>query len=313
MLTPLVSNIILLLIGIWAMHFSNLKQKVKIYFISLLFVGICFVFFSVHSIFDSLYLIFTVPILLTVVYSNYFLTTVTSCISIAAKSISELFIKWDSDKIDTFSTEAGITNFLISICIFVAFYAVCIIVIRFEKEKNIASIQKEIQRHQLQQELITDELTRVYNRTALRNALENMENDRFGNTYYFSMIDLDNFKTLNDTLGHDKGDQCLKEFGSILKNYYSDDLLPFRFGGDEFCLLFKNITLDRILEICKCIQTDFKQSTACHSNIPLTVSIGIARYEKPMSATQLIRNTDSALYRSKDLKDAICVFEDMNK
>ncbi|MGE4483559.1 MAG: GGDEF domain-containing protein [Oscillospiraceae bacterium] len=311
-LSPLVFNSCLIFTGILAIHSSFFQQKIKVYFISLLFVGVCFVFFSVHSIFASLYLIFTAPILLTVVYSDYILTTVTAFVSIAAKTIAELFVVWDPDKINPLQSDLGLTDFVISICIMCAFYAVCIIVIRFEKQKNVASIQKEIERHQMQQRLITDELTDVSNRTALHNAFQNIVGDSSGNTYIFVMIDLDNFKTLNDTLGHDKGDQCLKEFGSILRKYRTDNSVPFRFGGDEFCILFKNTTLENVIEICKNIQNDLKNSAASNACVSLTASVGIARYTSKMSAAQLLQNTDSALYRSKATKSSICVYSDFD-
>ena len=181
------------------------------------------------------------------------------------------------------------------------------------KRKNAASIQKEVERYQMKHRLITDELTEICNRSALRDAFQKIEKDASENIYALAMIDLDNFKTLNDTLGHDKGDQCLKEFGRILSKNCPGDVTPFRFGGDEFCIIFQNKTLGRTLEICKNIQNDLKECTMQHESIALTASIGVAYYAQPMSATQLLRNTDFALYRSKTLKNAICVYDDKNQ
>ena len=312
-LTPLIINTCFILTAIWTMHTTFLQQKMKTYIISLLFVGICFVFYTIHIVFASLYLIFTVPVLLTVVYGDYCLTTVTAFFSIAAKIISDFFITWDSDKIGPLTNDHELSDFFISICILIAFYVACIIVMRFDKEKNTASIQKEIERYHMQQRLITDELTQIYNRTALRNEFQKMENDPRENTYVLVMIDLDNFKALNDTMGHDKGDQYLKEFGIILRKNCTDEAIPFRFGGDEFCILFKNKPLEHIITICKSIQDDLKNSAINKSGIPLTASVGIASYKNQISARQLLRNTDLAMYRSKSMKDDICVYEDMDR
>ncbi|SMC37980.1 GGDEF domain-containing protein [Papillibacter cinnamivorans] len=310
MIAPLLANLVLLAAGILAMHSPLLQRKHKMYYISLLFVGVCFVFYSVHSIYASLYLIFTAPILLTVVYSDYLLTTVTAAVSIAAKVISELFVVWDPDKSYPFSNDVGASDFFISICVLGAFFAICMIVIRFEKEKNAASIQKEIERHKMQLKLVMDELTQVHNRTALRKAFEEMEKDKDENVYIFVMIDLDNFKRLNDTLGHDIGDQCLREFGRILKRNTAGNSMSFRFGGDEFCILFKNMPMEKVIETCKKIQNDVKASAAKKTDIPLTASVGVARYARGMPAKQLLRRTDSALYRSKTMKDTLWVSED---
>lgn len=309
-LCPLLINSILVLAGVMGMHSPHLQQKTRVCLISLLFVGVCFVFYTVHIIFDSLFMIFTAPILLTVVYSDYTLTTLTAATGISARVISELCIVWDPDKISPFDTEYGLVNFWISLCMLGSFYVISMILIRFGKEKNLASLQKEYERYHMQQKLLTDDLTEIYNRTALRTAFERMEGDTSENTYAFVMIDLDNFKALNDTLGHDKGDQCLKEFGSILRKYCKGSTVPFRFGGDEFCILFKNQVEERIIETCRRIQCDLKESPVNPPGMLLTASIGIAHYIKQTTAAELLQNTDLALYRSKVSKDAICIYED---
>jgi len=310
MMTPLFINLMFVIAGYFSMRSCRLNQKIKVYMISLLFVGVCFILYSVHIIYGSLYLIFTLPILLTVVYGDRLLTTITAFLSITLKIIAELFIVWDPDKIHPLGNITDITNFIVSIFILLAFYLVCIVVIHFEKEKNVASIHKEFERFQMRQRLITDDLTGIYNRTALRNAFGSMENDN-ENQYLFAMMDIDNFKALNDTRGHNEGDQCLREFGNILKKYASDDVIPFRFGGDEFCILFKNIRLNNAIEICKSIQTDLKESKINETVISVSVSVGISEYRKSMSATQLIQNTDAALYRSKNTKDSIYIFDSL--
>jgi diguanylate cyclase (GGDEF)-like protein len=309
-LAPLAVNSVFIGIGYWVTHSLRFAKNTKMYMVSLFFVIISFVFYTVHSIFPSLYLIFSIPIVLTVVYGDYLLTTVTALFSLTGKIISDLFIRWAPNAASPISGDFGLTDFFISISILSVFFVVCLIVIRFEKEKKNASIQKEIERYQLQYKLQTDELTAINNRTALRKAIQNMENDHAGNTYTFVMIDLDNFKMVNDTLGHDIGDQCLKDFGSILKANCGD-AAPFRFGGDEFCVLFINKTVDGIIKICERIQTDFKKiALELSIDFSLTASFGIARYLENMTTAQLLKNTDSALYRSKSVKNAIYIYDD---
>lgn len=310
MLVPFFINASLLLTGIWAINSSGLSQKAKIYFISLLFVGTCFVFYSVHSLFASLYLIFTAPILLTVVYGDVILTTVTAFFGIGLKMISEIFIRWDPDVPGPFDSETRTADFFISIFILCGFYAVCIVVIRFEEKKTTASIRKEIERYHMQKQLITDELTEIYNRTALRTEFKKMEDDTSGTEYYLAMIDLDDFKKLNDGWGHEIGDSCLKELGRILMDNCDRDSKPFRFGGDEFCILFRDKDLDEVVAVCRRIQKDLRENAACISEISLTISVGIARHRKEMSANKLLRYTDAALYASKKTKDEIYIYED---
>jgi len=305
---PFFTNLFLLLAGTLLIHMPRLSQSTKTYFVSLLFVGVCFVFYSAHIIFNSLFLIFTLPILLTVVYGDYTLTTITSFVAICLKIVADLYVRWDPKMGNPLVDRFASTNFLISLCVLFAFYMACIVVIRFERAKISASIQKEIERHQMQLRLLTDELTGIYNRTALRSAFQRMEEDADSTSYAFIMIDLDNFKKLNDTLGHDKGDQCLREFGNVLKKRCTGGAV-FRFGGDEFCVLFQNQTTEQIKLICEKIQDDLHRSTLNQSGILLTASFGIARYKPQMSARELLQNADAALYHSKKSRDAVCIYE----
>ena len=115
---------------------------------------------------------------------------------------------------------------------------------------------------------------------------------------------------LNDTFGHSQGDRCLIEFAHILTKNCSGSSMPFRFGGDEFCILFKGEELDCVLKICKEIQRCLLESPTSVNSMSMTASIGIAKYEKNMTLTKLIKNTDSMMYLAKSLDDKICVWSD---
>jgi diguanylate cyclase len=95
--------------------------------------------------------------------------------------------------------------------------------------------------------------------------------------YYLAMIDLDFFKKVNDSLGHVKGDECLQEIGKILKKHSSKSITPFRFGGDEFCILFEEISLEEVLQICDTLRQQ------------------ISEYTTDMFAEDLLQNADTAL------------------
>ncbi len=308
---PFSINLALLLTSFLVVR-SSAKMKTKEYTISLLFVSAGFVFYMVHSMFYALFLLFTIPILMTVVYSDHRLTLTTASLSIALKAVCDLFIVWDPDKVNPLQSDLGTVNFIISIFILGLFTFGCMIVTRFGKEKNAASLQKEIEHYETQQKLKIDDLTGIYNRVALRKAFQGMQEDAPESSYIFVMIDIDNFKTLNDTYGHAKGDNCLKEFADILKNNCGPDTLPFRFGGDEFCILFKNNMLKNVIDTCRAIQRDLKESAAGAPDMCMTASFGIARYEKGMFISQLLKDTDLALYRAKAERDSINVYGDID-
>lgn len=185
------------------------------------------------------------------------------------------------------------------------------LVVRFEKEKNEASMQKEIEKYKLQQRLQIDELTGIYNRIGFKNAFQDMEEDTSNNSYIYAMIDIDDFKMLNDTLGHVTGDLCLIEFGKILKKNCKG-AMPFRYGGDEFGIIFQNRTLDSVVKTCEQIQKDFAVAEIDKNRrLPLTISIGIAKYSCNMAPSTLIIRTDQALYESKKEKNKITIYSNV--
>ncbi len=310
---PCMLNLLCILAEHKAVYSKNLSQKSKIYIVSLLSVFICFVLLTVHVVYSALYFIFGFPIILTTVYADYRITAVTSFFSIALVVVSELFIVWDINKVSIWDNSICFGDFTISLFILCTMFLVSMVIIKFEREKNSAGIQKEIERHELRRKLNMDELTGIYNRRAFHDALKDMEEDNSATSYIFVMIDIDNFKSLNDTFGHFAGDKCLIELGRIMKRN-SEDGAPFRYGGDEFCILFKNLCIDQVVNICRKIQEDLKGvSSKVGLSGDVTVSIGISRRNKNIDMARMIVNTDHALYEAKAVKNAIRVYEEPEK
>jgi diguanylate cyclase len=307
---PTAFNIILISLAGVVLHCKRVSLIAKTYTVSLVLVGICFIIFTVHTVFTALFYIFALPILLTAIYGRYKLSALISVSSILALILSELFTRWDPYSSRIMNDVIRLGNFLISIVTLLFFSVVSLIIIYFEKQKSQAGLRKEMERFHLRKKLEVDELTGINNRMAFRNAITEMKMDGWDKNYSFVMIDLDNFKQINDNLGHVAGDKCLADFGEILRKHCGEGL-PFRYGGDEFSLLFENSSLDEILEICNRIRRDFNSmANAFPVPAPVSVSMGLARYLKGMTPHDLIRNSDTALYQSKMSKNCITVYSE---
>ncbi|MDK2807674.1 MAG: hypothetical protein PWP24_407 [Clostridiales bacterium] len=312
LLSPFVINMCIVCLTYHIWKSKKLSQTQRIYWISMLFIFLCMVVYCVHVVFPTLFFIFAIPVLLTVIYGAYRLTGLSALSSLAALLISEIFIRWDVDKVSIFEDRNKFASFIISICILIGFSVVCMVVIRFEKQKNEVVIEKELERYKLKQKIQTDELTGIYNRTALREAIYKMEQDTSDNCYVLAMIDLDDFKKLNDQFGHMEGDRCLVLFGEILKKNCGQ-AIPFRYGGDEFCILFQNQTIEEVKEICQRIQADLEQANLKEKFASwFTASFGISCYQKNSDSAQLFINTDKALYQSKETKNTIRIHYETN-
>jgi diguanylate cyclase (GGDEF)-like protein len=117
-------------------------------------------------------------------------------------------------------------------------------------------------------------------------------------------LDLDHFKKVNDTYGHDGGDYVLKEFTNIVRNsglVKAKDIFA-RYGGEEFCLLMPGTTLNDAAKVAEGLRgkTQTHNFTYDGKRIPVTSSLGVSELKSDMDeGTDLIKSADRALYESK--------------
>ena len=163
----------------------------------------------------------------------------------------------------------------------------------------------EQQKKQLQEDVFLDTLTKLFNKKAFEEKFYNAVENYNKNSISFSMmfIDIDNFKQVNDTMGHDKGDEVLREVANFLKDKFrkNDDI--FRFGGDEFIVLLYNIENKDAIEISNKIEDLFINSNIAN-NYNIGISIGVNQYlgEK---MEDFFKETDKQMYLKKRFKKKI--------
>lgn len=307
-IAPISVNCLCILINSVVMRGRIFTQNMRIYTISIMFPIICFVIYTVHSAFIAAFAIFLIGILLTMIYASYKVTAVTSVVSIVLFVISELFITWDFDKPSVFESTIRLVDFLVGFFTLLTFSFACLIGVHYERKKNAASIQIELEKYQLWQKLQVDEMTGVYNRNALSKFLKTVEEKKEQKAYILGIVDIDNFKGINDSWGHPVGDICIINFAGVLREN-SEKYIPFRYGGDEFCLLFQDIAMEEAVEVCKSIQDKLKQLEfkECPDLI-LTASFGLSAYSEQLENGILLTNSDRALYEAKAIRDTIKIY-----
>lgn len=155
----------------------------------------------------------------------------------------------------------------------------------------------------LEERAIVDPLTKVYNRSAgtqyIVKALAEMNP---GETSAFMLLDLDHFKRLNDTLGHMRGDDALKNVAEILMNHFRKYDIVCRLGGDEFVVFIQRIpieVLDRVLtSLLKKMELDYERGDV---KVSITISAGVALVpEHGNTFEELYEKADQALYQVKN-------------
>lgn len=174
---------------------------------------------------------------------------------------------------------------------------------RKELEANQAELQNNY--HNIEKLAYTDALTGLYNRMAFFKYTTEILSDSPGGlkNHAIIFIDLDGFKSINDTLGHDYGDMLLKAVSSKLASFINEDDILARNGGDEFVIFKRQITDREALE-------DFLTtlvSIATHpfvlndETVHITLSAGVALFpQNGLSLSELMKNADIAMYSSKN-------------
>jgi len=151
----------------------------------------------------------------------------------------------------------------------------------------------------------TDSLTGLPNRRALEDWAGRQLRGaaRHGYSLWVVHADLDSFKSINDSHGHDAGDQVLKEFGAILKEYTRASDISGRMGGDEFLLVLTHVdekhirlTVERLRE-----HLASKKFSFGGKNVSVTASFGVCGFQgkEPLEFSKLVRQADKALYGAK--------------
>ena len=168
------------------------------------------------------------------------------------------------------------------------------------------SIRRETHRAtaHLQRQASTDPLTGLGNRRVLEQQLDELlgENANPEQVLTVMAADLDHFKIINDTLGHDVGDRCLVFLADLLRSSLRREDCAIRLGGDEFIVLMPDRTMDEAKAVAARLRSLFAQMPWKYrepSRPTLSVGLASATAEDVKDAAELIRQADAALYAAK--------------
>ncbi len=156
----------------------------------------------------------------------------------------------------------------------------------------------------LMHQVNTDNLTGLKNRNHFNQQLDSMrlQFKRFNMCFSILMLDLDHFKLLNDSHGHQFGDKVLKQFSTTASAVLREVDLLARYGGEEFIALLPNTHLQQAKETAERVRKRIEQLEVTDEKdevVPFTVSIGVAEFTQTDNNKSVIERADEALYRAK--------------
>ena len=164
--------------------------------------------------------------------------------------------------------------------------------------------KRKLEETQLQLEKLAtvDSLTQLFNRRHGYDMCEQLVSEaiRYKTPLSLIMFDIDYFKEVNDTYGHDCGDEVLIYIANIIHKSKRESDIAFRFGGEEFVICLPHSELDDAIFVMERINNMLKLSFATCINKPITVSSGIVQLWNEESFNDLIKRVDKLLYKAKN-------------
>lgn len=173
--------------------------------------------------------------------------------------------------------------------------AVAIVIVQYERQaKQLSEMGEE-----LTLAVNTDPLTEIRNRRYLMQYLEKQTAQMGDEKHCAVLIDLDLFKSVNDTYGHVFGDKVLKQFADTVKKNLGENDLIARFGGEEFMILFGTDNEEEIITTMDTISKEYAIFSEKEKGKEFTFSAGAAIYGKNSSITDIFTTADKRLYKAK--------------
>lgn len=211
--------------------------------------------------------------------------------------IAAFFIRRIFPQFDVATESMGADTLISFVIAFIAILvAVGMVILQYEKQARQLSRMSE----ELTQAVNTDSLTEISNRRYLMEYLEKQLTETAGKKHFAVLIDLDMFKSVNDTYGHVFGDKVLKAFADTVKANIGEKDIIARFGGEEFMILFDTDNAEEVMTVMHKISKGYSEFSKKEKGKEFTFSAGAALYDSSNSITDIFTTADKRLYKAKD-------------
>lgn len=293
---PSSSYFFLVIIGRYIVYKDKFSDTAKDYLSIFILMAQIFIIACVHNVFIFTNILYIVPIILTVTYSNKLMTNIITIVSIGLMITSSMVLVNDAWLSDSFYT----IEVFIGIVLIVGCSLITNLLIDIEKDKNNIIKASSFKQLQFEELIKCDPLTGLYNIASFYKALDvSITNKEMPLT--IAVIDIDNFKSVNDVWGHENANDVLIYVAAQLQAACSTIGHVFRYGGEEFTIVFPNTsTIDakNMIEIAQ--ENIYHHDFGYTPKKNITFSCGIAEYpSKDYNAHDFFKLADKIMYQAK--------------
>ena len=281
-----------------AIRINRLSLQLKEILSLSLYIFFSFYLTMTHDIAIVLMSSYILPIFASTLFSSVKITRGTMALSTAAL-LATAAKRYLTGKMDGDMAMQVFAAFFLFICA----YLLARLLIRNGQNHFAALAHSDDAQKYMQEQLLLDPFTGLFNRKTFDSDLGQMwlEGRSSGKALAVAMIDIDEFKIVNDRFGHAAGDRVLMSFSRVLKKIQADNIRVYRIGGDEFTILFRDCEISEAFQVCEEIRKQMKGASLRDSdNHKVTVSCGLASMvPDDRAASALTTAADTALYAAK--------------
>ena len=301
-LLPSCINIISYLITKKAIDNEKIPVEQRNYVVCANILIICTVLAVIHNYYFIMWMTPSVALFYSTLFNNYKVLNLTFLGTIISTVLSTIVNTMEAQ----FHRATTITYSFITIVLFGIAYFISKSIIKH----HIIQLEytyKELEKQQaLIEELDIEPLTKLYNKKALfrdiREIVEKSKNENASESIqWVAIFDLDHFKSVNDTYGHLNGDKVLMRMARLLETFADGQGKVYRYGGEEFVVLFEPSSEEEIMMVCENIRRQMERERFEFDwGRVITVSAGAAPFSAKRNYEEWIKHADTALYHAKE-------------
>lgn len=293
---PTAFDLIILLVGYILMQIrkedATMQNAIPLVQMTLM----CFVLSTIHHVFFVTFATFCFPVFISGIFGERKITRGITILSIVCLTI----MQYVGPRINDVDVRFLFTSYLIAVAIVLCANVLCNLLMRYEYQKDRKLEMLYRSRMEIMDQLKYDQKTGLYGHTSFQTGLKKLVDEaELRKRPAVAVLDIDDFKKVNDTYGHVKGDMVILELARIMREACGDKYTAARFGGEEFAILFQNGTLDDYIRTVEMIRQEMERTPFDFRPEPVTISAGVAIWKRGWGTTEFFDRADEALYISK--------------